>query len=212
MDCSVDSCDDVEDECTYDYSGCPSDFTLSLKSGEWNYVSIPLDMDNDEIAQLEASMVLTYGAASQAWLMNFGPFEQINTLDPLKGYAITVSEDKSIGFSGTELNPLPLENDMWNLVGVNDTGLIEDIYEGAGTILVYEWDSVSEDLVLVDPSTELQPGVGYWIGVGDVESPPDEKSSGSAASKLIKGLVRIFGYFVLDTVIPSGNLLVSGFS
>ena len=98
---------------------------------------------------------------------------------------------------------------MWNLVGVNDTGLIEDIYEGAGTILVYEWDSVSEDLVLVDPSTELQPGVGYWIGVGDVESPPDEKSSGSAASKIVRGLVRIFGFFTYDLAdLPVGNLLL----
>jgi len=212
LDCSIDSCDDTNDECTYDYSGCPSDFILNLQVGEWNYVSIPIDMDNNEIEQLGASMVLTYDTFSESWEMNFGPFEQITALEPLKGYIVMVSEDKTIEFSGGSINTAPLENDMWNLIGVNESGLIEDHYPGAGTILVYEWDSALEELVLVDPITELQPGVGYWIGVGDVESPPDEKADSSAASKLIKGLVRIFGYFVLDTVLPSGNLLISGFS
>jgi len=208
LDCSIDSCDDVEDECTYDYSNCPSDFTLDLQAGIWNYISIPVDMDNNDVDQLGAHMLLGYDSVSEEWSMNFGPFQQITTLDPLMGYVVTVAEDKSIQFSGNNLEPLPLENDMWNLAGVNETGLINDIYQGAGTIIVYEWDNNLEELILVDSETELQTGIGYWIGVGDVESPPEDKSSGGAASKLLRGIVRIFGYFTLDTVLPSGNLLI----
>jgi hypothetical protein len=210
IDCTIDSCDEAIDECVYDDSGC-SDFILNLYAGEWNYISIPIDMDDNDVAQLGAHTVLAYDSVNEAWAMNFGPFEQISTLEPLKGYIVTVPEDKSIEFSGEALEPLQLEVDMWNLVGVNESGLINDIYSGAGTIVVYEWDDNLGELVFIDPSVELQPGTGYWIGVGDVESPPEDRDSG-VAGKLLKGLVRIFGYFVLDTVLPSGNLLISGFS
>ena len=208
--CSIDSCDEINDECDYDTSACPLGFTLDLQAGIWNYITLPVNIDNNDISQLEASMVLAYDPINDVWLMNFGPFQQIANLEPLVGYIVMVSEDKSIQFSGTNLGPLVLENDMWNLAGVNESGLINDIYSGAGTLLVYEWDNNLGDLVLVDFETPLQTGIAYWIGVGDAGSPPEEEGSGFAG-KLISGIARIFGYFVLDTGMPNGNLLANSF-
>jgi len=182
------------------------EFNLILQQGVWNYISVPLEMQDSSVEQLEADLLLTYDSTTDSWQMNMGPFVQITELEPLRGYIAQASEDKQINFTGTSIGDYPLINDAWNLVGVNRTGTVAEIY-GAGEFRVFYWNGGG--IVELPLDSELQPGIAYWIGVGDVESPPEEKSSGGATSKLIRGLVRIFGFLTYDlTDLPVGNLLL----
>jgi len=180
---------------------CVADsITITLLPEEWNYISIPVELSNDDISQLEADLVLAYN--TNGWLVNIGPFNEISHLDELKGYIIVVSSQKEITFNGV-LSDLdyPLVTDEWNLIGVREEATISEIY-GAGDYIVYEWDGSN----FVDVTSEvLQRGVAYWVGVGEVSSPPEGKS---VFSSFIKNLVRIFGTVVFNGNLPSGNLLM----
>ena len=131
-----------------------------------------------------------------------GPFVQITELEPLRGYIAQASEDKQINFTGTSIGDYPLINDAWNLVGVNRTGTVAEIY-GAGEFRVFYWNGGG--IVELPLDSELQPGIAYWIGFGAVAAPPEEEN------KLVTGIksfvADIFGYFVLDIVnFPTGGL------
>jgi len=209
LSCSVDSCDEGSDQCLSDESSCPVDIIINVSGGVWNYISIPVELANLNTDQLGAVVLLEYDSTNNRWLTNIGPFQQINELQPMKGYIILTAQNTNIEFSGVYSGAYLLENDKWNLVGVNRSGTIDQIYPGAGEILVYRWDSDFGQLVMVDSSENLEPGIAYWIGIGEVSSPPQKVGESDISGKILNGLIRIFGYFILDIPLPTGNLLIN---
>jgi subtilisin family serine protease len=163
------------ESCTFDISNCipplgEQTMSLSLVPG-WNSISIPFQ-DSLDISLLNSDKIFTYDSETQEWLINYGPYEQIQELNPIKGYLVYSDEYQTLTLSGFDFNLMIEPPTNWRLEGVtlgnNDTP-IEEVY-GQG-YQVYGWTG-SEYIELT--SSDLHVGEAYWIAPDYILSPPPD--------------------------------------
>jgi len=146
-----------------------------------NFVSVPLNLTNESISQLDVAFISTYSDGE--WSINYDTFSNaLNDFEPSVGYIVYLNSAKNVSFYGDyNYEKNSLQSDSWNLIGVPNTSSFIELYPeivGSYDYSVYEWDG--EDLFEISGDTDLVPGRAYWIGVGSavLSSPPREVING----------------------------------
>ena len=167
-------CDSETETCVEGFGCLPVSldiFNLTLDEG-WNFISIPLNgIANGDPDRLNSRILLAYDEVD-GWSMNYNGVNQIEALEPARGYIALSDTEQEIDFVGVfdESYAYELSPTNWTLLGsmINNT-LIGDVY-GAGDYSVYAWNGNSFDNV---SDQNLIFGEAYWAHIGVVESPPE---------------------------------------
>jgi len=149
---------------------CAVSFDISLNPG-LNFISVPINVTNTSLEQLDAQAILAYDLIGMKWLLYYQRgLDEINALEMGRGYVVysLFGGNVTLNGYGPEGYDYLLDANNWNLVGVTRQGLITDIY-GVGIYTV--WEYVAGSYVDVTDQ-ELIPGVGYWVAPEGVYSPP----------------------------------------
>jgi hypothetical protein len=204
IDCNNGIDEDDDGHTDSEDSDCPATYDLVLNSG-WNFVSIPVNITNEDVTKLNASMVLTYYPEERQWKLYYkNRIDQIGNLEMARGYLIFKDANQTIEFTGTGPSGYyyPLNSTDWNLVGVTYDDLIGNIY-GPGEYGVYEfidiitYNNVSDQV--------LNEGKAYWVAPEGVYGPP---YSPKGLVGFLAKITKMVGYVILDVNVPVRNLLI----
>lgn len=149
--------------------------TIILNMG-WNIISLRLNNNSYKSSNLNSLFVMKYSYGS--WELDIhgnAPF----ILEPLRGYYVYSTQNKTINISGYKLNNTQKYNTLnntWNLFTVNNTQSYEILYpEGSlNTSNLYETNGSSHTEIL-NFSIPLDPTKYYWANLGNPELSPPRK-------------------------------------
>ena len=157
---------DMEEDCTWidvvefppTVGGPPTiDIEVSY-SADWNLVSLPVSVDNNDVE------VIFPNAVENSLYSFDGQYNVEDQLNPGEGYWIRFENDNINSFTGYEIHELIISvNEGWNLIG----GLSNSIDLGTGIIDPDEIITPGTVYGFIDGGYEnismLNPGYGYWI-------------------------------------------------
>ena len=140
---------------------CPQTNSQSFTSN-WNLVSVPVEMEDYSYSTL-------FPNSTEGTLYSFSDgYVSEETLTPLVGYWINLTEGDSLSFSGERLFPSTLSlQSQWNLIGsMSKSGSLSDPNEIIipGTLYGFNNGYFSTETI--------ESGRGYWVSTsseGDVE-------------------------------------------
>jgi hypothetical protein len=166
---------------------------IDLVSGKWNLISVPKTLVDPSVDSLfdGDDAVYYYSAKENKWEYRFGSLGDLISIQPLNGYWVWVSDNKSLNLTykdiGSDNPPIPESLDLvvgWNMIGYS--GLQDRRIDLALKSIDGKYDLikkyVGESSTLPEADSEgylnynvtgekdfnkLESGVGYWININE---------------------------------------------
>jgi len=179
---------------TIDFGANPSNpttYLLSIPKGmwypivlykDWNLISLPLVPANTTIQgvlslSLKSGLLVSvwhYDAETKSW-HSYAPGAppDLTTMVDGKGYFVKMTAYNVLIIQGTEQPAPPATPRVyhvvpgWNLIGYKEivTMNASTYLSGVDTIRIYKFNASTQTYENVFPSTNMVPGLGYWIAV-----------------------------------------------
>ena len=128
---------------------------VNVSSG-WNLVGIPLEVIDDHYKSL-------FPNAIDGTLYSFdGSYKPETIMEPGTGYWLRFNADETVEITGLQVDELTLSLIVgWNMIsGLSNSVPLGEVNDPDGIIIQ---GTLYEFVGTYNPSTEIQPGKGYWI-------------------------------------------------
>ncbi len=157
------------------------DDQIVLTGGKWNLISVPKTLANSNVGSLFSTndLIYYYDASIEDWVYKYLGSGTLSTIDPLKGYWVKPSVDKTLSLTyetiGSGVPPVPPSQDLavgWNLIG-HGTEITSTVSNALSAVdgkysFVLEFNTATSEwktysVAGVKEFTTMKPGYGYWV-------------------------------------------------